>query len=121
MYRAVSERQGKRFDPFDPDFKAHPLFQYIDGYRVKLNPGDILYNPPYWWHTVRNLSHSIGVGYRWMPPLHCFRMSPLNFTLDLMTKDPPIWQALKLAGKDINLLQLRALGKLDEYYKELNN
>ena len=45
LYRAVSERQGDRFDSFKPDFETHPLFKYIDGYKVVLKPGDILYNP----------------------------------------------------------------------------
>jgi len=120
MYRGVSERQGDRFDPFNPDYEKHPLFKYIDGYKVTLKPGDILYNPPYWWHAVRNPSDSIGVGYRWFPPLHCLRKAPLYFSLDLMVRKPPIWKALKLANKDINLVQLASTGKLDEYYKELN-
>ncbi len=119
MYRGVSERQGARFDSFKPDFEKHPLFKYIDGYRVTLNPGDILYNPPYWWHTVRNIGDSIAVGYRWFPPLHCLKKSPLYFAMDLTVRKPPIWKALKLAGKDINLIQLYVMGQLENYYKEL--
>ena len=115
MYRGTSERQGKRFDSFEPDFDKHPLFKYIDGYRVVLEPGDILYNPPFWWHTVVNKSDGIGVGYRWMPPLHCLRQHPVYFMLDLMVKNPPIWKALKLAKEDINLIQLSSMGKLKEY------
>lgn len=115
MYRGTSERQGSRFDSFNPDFEKHPLFKYIDGYRVILKPGDILYNPPFWWHTVVNHSNSIGVGYRWMPPLHCFRQHPVYFMLDLLVKNPPIWKALELAKEDINLIQLYSMGKLKEY------
>jgi len=119
MYRSVTQRQGDRFDSFKPDFEAHPLFKYIDGYKVTLKPGDILYNPPYWWHTVRNLTDSIGVGYRWFPPLHCMKKSPLYFFLDITVRKPPIWKAIKLSNKDINLIQLYAMGQLENYYKEL--
>lgn len=121
MYRGTSERQGLRFDSFNPDFEKHPLFKYMDGYKVVLKPGDILYNPPYWWHTVVNHSDSIGVGYRWMPPLHCFRQHPIYFSLDLMVRKPPIWTALKLSKEDINLVQLAAIGKLKDYRKALTN
>ncbi|MFT4536367.1 MAG: hypothetical protein ACI9P5_003743 [Saprospiraceae bacterium] len=115
MYRGTSERQGQRFDSFNPDYEKHPLFKYMDAYRVVLKPGDILYNPPYWWHTVVNHSNSIGVGYRWLPPLHSFAQHPVFFTLDLMVRKPPLWQALKLSKEDINLVQLAAIGKLKAY------
>lgn len=115
LYRSTSERQGGRFDPFKPDFIKHPLFKYIDGYKALLKPGDILYNPPYWWHTVVNQSISIGVGYRWMPPIHCFFQHSVYFMLDLIVKNPPIWKALNLAKEDINLIELSSKGKLKEY------
>lgn len=121
MYRGITERNGKHFDPFNPDFEKHPLFKYIDGYRVVLEPGDILYNPAYWWHTILNHSDSIGVGYRWLPPIHCYKKHPFYFTLDMLTTKPPLWKSLQLAKKDLNLVQMYATGKIKEYKKLLKN
>src|SRR5262249_49552347 len=66
------------FNPFQPEFDPHfPLYKYLDGYSVHLNPGDVLWNPPFYWHAVQNVSDSIGVGYRWLAPLYSFKISPL--------------------------------------------
>ncbi|MEL6342153.1 MAG: cupin-like domain-containing protein [Myxococcota bacterium] len=38
-------------------------------YEVVLEPGDLLYNPPWWWHEVDNLDEfTIGVALRHLPP-----------------------------------------------------
>ena len=38
-------------------------------YEVVLEPGDLLYNPPWWWHEVDNLDDfTIGVALRHIPP-----------------------------------------------------
>lgn len=115
IYRNVSYAKGYPFDPFNPDFDDFPLFRYIEGYRVHLKQGDILYNPPYYWHAVRNLTDSIGVGYRWFPPLHCLNISPLYFFLDMCATNPSIWNSMKLAKTDINLIQLAQTGRLKDF------
>lgn len=115
IYRNISSRQGGAFNPFEPDYEKFPLFKYIDRIHVELNAGDVFYNPPYWWHAVKNPSESIGVGYRWMPPLHCFKSSPLYYSLDLCTRNPTIFESLKLAKTDINLIQLSQTGRLEEF------
>lgn len=120
IYRNVSSRQGGVFDPFEPDYDKFPLFKYIDRTHVLLNPGDVFYNPPYWWHSVKNPSDSIGVGYRWLPPLHCFKRSPLYFFLDLCATNPTLWKTMKLAKTDINLIQLAQTGRLDEFLEGEN-
>jgi histone arginine demethylase JMJD6 len=118
VYRNGSYRQGDVFNPFEPDYETHPLFKYVDKVRVNLKAGDIFYNPPYWWHAVKNHTNSIGVGYRWAPPLHCFKKSPLYFFLDLFTRNPSMFTAQKLAKKDINLIQLAQTGRLESFMKE---
>lgn len=46
------------------DSSQYPLYEKIPKFRAKVSPGDILYNPPWWWHEVSNLSESIGVAMR---------------------------------------------------------
>jgi cupin-like protein len=42
----------------------YPLYKYIPKYTAHLKPGDVLYNPPWWWHEVRNVNETIGVPLR---------------------------------------------------------
>lgn len=45
---------------------AYPLFKYCPSYVVTLEPGDVLYNPPWWWHGIRNETETtVGVASRW--------------------------------------------------------
>ncbi len=115
IYRSVSSRQGGAFNPFEPDYEKFPLFKYIDRIHVMLNQGDVFYNPPYWWHSVKNPGDSIGVGYRWLPPHHCFSKAPLYFFLDLCARNPTLLGSMKLAKTDINLIQLAQTGRLDDF------
>lgn len=52
---------------FGYDAQQYPLIQHVPRYTTVLNPGDVLVNPPWWWHAVENLTPaSIGVATRWM-------------------------------------------------------
>lgn len=43
-----------------------PLFKYCPAYSVTLQPGDVLFNPPWWWHSIKNTSPtSVAVASRW--------------------------------------------------------
>lgn len=107
------------YDPFNPNFDyPYTLFKYIDGYEVKLKPGDVLWNPPFYWHAVHNPTDAIGVGYRWFAPLNALKVAPLYMCLDLFARNPPIWKGYKLANKDFNLVNLAETGKLDDFLKE---
>lgn len=45
---------------------AFPLFKYCPVYAATINEGDVLFNPPWWWHSIKNVSEtSIGVASRW--------------------------------------------------------
>ncbi len=45
-----------------------PAFKYCPYYSVELQPGDVLLNPAYWGHGVRNVSDkSVGIASRWSP------------------------------------------------------
>ncbi len=107
------------FDPFNPNFETpYTLYKYIDGFSVHLRPGDVLWNPPFYWHAVKNVGDSIGVGYRWLPPMYAYKTSFLYSFLDMCAKNPPIWKAYKLYKKDINLIHLAEYGRLEEYLKD---
>jgi hypothetical protein len=46
--------------------EAYPLFPYCPVYTAVLEPGDVLFNPPYWWHSIKNLSETtVAVASRW--------------------------------------------------------
>jgi hypothetical protein len=51
-----------------PDFEAFPRFREAQGIEVTIGPGQMLYIPLFWWHTVRSLDPSISVNFWWMPP-----------------------------------------------------
>ncbi len=84
-----------RFDPEDPDFENFPATKYVTTYECMLNPGDVLFNPPNWWHQVTNMSHSIGVGFRWFNQKDSMRTSFVSTLLTILSTNPPIWTATK--------------------------
>lgn len=48
-------------DPEQPDTEQFPLFQQATPYVCDLEPGEMLFIPPDWWHYVRALDKSITV------------------------------------------------------------
>lgn len=47
----------------------YPYFKFIPVYRVVLQEGDVLFNPPWWWHSVRNLDDfTLGCATRYLSP-----------------------------------------------------
>jgi hypothetical protein len=50
-----------------PDYEKHPLFAQARQYETVLNPGEMLFIPPDWWHFVRSLDASISVTFWWVP------------------------------------------------------
>ncbi|MBI1185455.1 cupin domain-containing protein [bacterium] len=103
IYRTTPNRvDGKPFNPFNPDYEGYPYYQYVDGYRVVLEPGDIFYNPPFMWHTVRNRTETIGLGYRWVNFFNTIKTSPVYYLLDVLSYRPNYFKALKMTRKDAN-------------------
>lgn len=82
------------FNPDAPDYQSYPALQYLNRYECTLQPGDIFFNPPSWWHHVSNLSHSIGIGFRWFSA-DAFRIDATQALLTLMATNPPIWIATR--------------------------
>jgi hypothetical protein len=52
-----------------PDYDAFPLLRQAAPLECLLEPGDVLYMPPYWWHQVHSLDLSISVNFWWLPNL----------------------------------------------------
>ena len=52
--------------PFEPAPKF-PLYKHVPKLRTRLKPGDVLVNPPWWWHAVKNVTPTtIAVATRWV-------------------------------------------------------
>lgn len=120
IYRhAPIRKDGQSFHAFEPDFE-HPfhLYEKMNGFEVTLSPGDILYNPPYYWHTVRNIGDSIGVGYRWLPIWDNLRKWPVHTFMDVTARKPNFLKTMKYLKQDVNLLHLAETGELKQYLKD---
>lgn len=58
-----------------------------------LRPGDVLLNPPWWWHLVKNRTDSVAVSTRWRRWRHRFgTQNPLFSTMQWMV--PNQWRIL---------------------------
>lgn len=104
IFRNAAQRgkDGKSYNPFFPDDESFPYFKYLDGYKGQLEPGDILYNPPFMWHAVHNATNSIGIGYRWINTWHSLRSSPVYYILDLLAFRPSYFKSIKMVRKNAN-------------------
>jgi len=103
VYNAVFDPPLKRapfffsgLDPEHPDLARYPLFRHVHGLTTTLRPGDILYNPPFWWHHVRNPTASIGVGVRFYDVPSILRASPTQALLTALASNPPAWVGRRL-------------------------
>lgn len=55
---------------FAPEHSHFPKFSDATPFRAVLRPGDMLYIPRHWWHTVRSLEVAISVNYWWRSLWH---------------------------------------------------
>lgn len=72
------------------------IFKKARGWTVVLEPGDILYNPPFFWHQVRGLNTNIGVGFRWFALESILKISLSQFIMTLTASNPSVRQANKV-------------------------
>jgi hypoxia-inducible factor 1-alpha inhibitor (HIF hydroxylase) len=55
----IHPRWHKSQVDFDhPDLDRVPNYVNAKAYEAILNPGDVLYVPPYWWHHVHSITAS---------------------------------------------------------------
>lgn len=81
-----------------PDPERFPWARHVRVWTCELEAGDVLYNPPFFWHQVRNPTLSIGVGVRWYDPRIVLRTSATLTALTLMATNPDILTASRLKG-----------------------
>ncbi len=115
IYRTTPIRaEGKPFNPFDPDYEGYPFFEFLDGYKVKLEAGDILYNPPHMWHAVFNKTETIGLGFRWVNMIDSFKTSPVYYLLDVLAFRPNYIKSLKMTKEDANAQFIHRLKMMEK-------
>ena len=71
----------------DPDF---PLLKYAKKYEVVLEPGDVLWVPPFTWHHVENHTDSIGIRYGRSSIPSSFKSSKMLTILFFLATKPNI-------------------------------
>lgn len=81
-----------------PDHQRFPWLDRVRGWVAELEPGDVLYNPPFFWHQVRNQGRSVGVGFRYYDPAAMLRASAVQTALTALAVEPPVWRAAQLKG-----------------------
>jgi len=86
-----------RVDFRQPDDEACPLYRYVDKYETILEPGDILWNPPFVWHGVMNVTQSIAVSLWWMNVTRGFSNNALFAFLTLCGRPNPIAMQLGIS------------------------
>lgn len=69
----------------DPDLGRYPLYRYLRIERVVLEPGDVLYVPPFYWHCVSNPELSIGLALWWYNLLPAMKANPTLFWLTVLS------------------------------------
>jgi lysine-specific demethylase 8 len=88
-----------RVDFRDPDYNACPLYRLVDRHETILEPGDILWNPPFVWHGVANVTESIAVSLWWINVTRGFANNFLYSALTLMGRPNPIAMQLGIGGQ----------------------
>lgn len=87
----------------NPDYERFPVLKHIKPYRIVLHPGDVFYNPPFYWHQVTNLTNSIGVAYKWNYAPSSIRQSLVMSLLTILATNPPVWKVMGNQGEYLNV------------------
>jgi len=63
LFPQIHPRNHKSQVDFDhPDFTTTPNYAHVnEAYLAELQPGEVLYIPPYWWHHVRSHVRSVSL------------------------------------------------------------
>lgn len=99
----------------------NPLFKFATKTEIVLNPGDVLYVPPHYWHQVENLDDCISVGYRFSSIEHAINSSMVFSLMRILSMNPPIWKTMSYGKVDTNLIWAHTAGIISEVTTALNN
>ena len=80
------------FDFFQQSDHQYQCMQEMPYYEVTLRPGDMLFNPAFFWHDVINLNPSIGLGFRWFNPIDIVKLDLTKTLLTVCAFNPPFWK-----------------------------
>jgi len=84
-----------------PDLERFPLYRHTQLFHASLEPGDLLYIPPFWWHYVVNPTVSIGLALWWPNVLPALRANPTLFFLTVLSPQHLLRRAWeRLSGRD---------------------
>ena len=72
------------------NLEEFPEKKYLNIYEAHLKPGDILFNPPLYWHNVVYKSASLSLGVRFIDPIRSFKASPMLCLILLSASNPSI-------------------------------
>lgn len=64
-YETGLTQNSSQVDIDDPDLNAHPAFANLTAQDCVLQPGQMLFIPPGWWHYVKALSVSFSISFWW--------------------------------------------------------
>ena len=70
------------------------LGAYAPAYEVLLEPGDVLYVPPFVWHYVENVTTTIAAAYRFFSIRHGLRSSRAMMAMKLLATRPSLLHGL---------------------------
>ncbi|NET36795.1 MAG: hypothetical protein F6K19_33005 [Cyanothece sp. SIO1E1] len=80
MFCASELTESLEGEFFDDLTSRYPFFKHIPIYKTVLEEGDMLFNPPWWWHRVKNLSPlTIGCANRYVDDEKTFSNSNALF------------------------------------------
>lgn len=98
MYPALSKGLNwqSRVDFREPNYDEAPLYRYVDRYETVLEPGDVLWNPPWVWHGVQNLTESIAVSMWWVSVARSFANNAVWTPLAFLGRPNPVLLQLGL-------------------------
>lgn len=74
-----------------PRGNEFPLLKRAEVHEIVLEPGDVLYLPPFWWHYAENLDASVGISYRFNSLSLALHTSPFLTLMRLLAHNPGIF------------------------------
>jgi Cupin-like domain len=98
-----------RVNVVSPDLTQFPAWAHADRTLLELGPGEMLFIPVYWWHSVWGIDQNISINYWWLPrranllqhPRHTARLLGNNVYLN-------IYLRLGAAGRTVQSVARRA-------------